>query len=637
MYMLFFSISLVVFFLTNICHESDGFKIRPVKMGRHVSNPVYCYMGPNDNSENENKDTTKSPPRYRYPLSKNYYENYVRRLNSRNMTVRDTAMMEDSLDNEYYNNPAHRSKFSNTSISNSPVGLRIIITPNGGFIQRDDMSDEEMENMKNEENQEENEWNRAGYFRKVYNPSFDNPNPGRRGKPGKKSENFEVITDFPLNFTNVGGYENVKAELVQCVDILSNYTKYQPYNVRIPKGLIFEGPPGNGKTMLAKALAGEAKIPFISVSGAQFQEKYVGVGSSRIRELFKLASEACPVIVFIDEIDALGRTRSGDGESSSSERDNTLNELLVAMDGFGSKDGIFVVGATNRADLLDPALTRPGRIDKRIYIGNPDAKTRKCVIDVHIDGKPYEDKLDLASLVDNTNGLSAAQIENLLNEAMLTAIRENRDKIIQNDIDIVLNKMMVGWQPTEHEFTNDIIDHIAIHEMGHAIVGLMSKHHSKVTKVLINLFAPRSPGYTVFEATSTPIYTREALFEHLMILLGGRVAEEVFYKTSVTTGAINDFEEALKLAEKMITYYGMGSKLIYPKNSEKYKKIVDEEVFNLIQEAYTQTEQMMNDMKVFVKEASEVLKEKQIVTREELLEILNRVAPNTVDMSSFTE
>ena len=424
---------------------------------------------------------------------------------------------------------------------------------------------------------------------------------------------------------------------LQCVDILSNYTKYQPYNVRIPKGLIFEGPPGNGKTMLAKALAGEAKIPFISVSGAQFQEKYVGVGSSRIRELFKLASEACPVIVFIDEIDALGRTRSGDGESSSSERDNTLNELLVAMDGFGSKDGIFVVGATNRADLLDPALTRPGRIDKRIYIGNPDAKTRKCVIDVHIDGKPYEDKLDLASLVDNTNGLSAAQIENLLNEAMLTAIRENRDKIIQNDIDIVLNKMMVGWQPTEHEFTNDIIDHIAIHEMGHAIVGLMSKHHSKVTKVLINLFAPRSPGYTVFEATSTPIYTREALFEHLMILLGGRVAEEVFYKTSVTTGAINDFEEALKLAEKMITYYGMGSKLIYPKNSEKYKKIVDEEVFNLIQEAYTQTEQMMNDMKVFVKEASEVLKEKQIVTREELLEILKRVAPNTVDMSSFTE
>jgi cell division protease FtsH len=384
-------------------------------------------------------------------------------------------------------------------------------------------------------------------------------------------------------------------------------------------------------------LAGEAKIPFISVSGAQFQEKYVGVGSSRIRELFKLASDSCPVIVFIDEIDALGRARSGDGESSSSERDNTLNELLVAMDGFGSKDGIFVVGATNRADLLDPALIRPGRIDKRIYIGNPDAKTRQCVIAVHIDGKPYEDQLDLSSLVENTNGLSGAQIENLLNEAMLTAIRENREEITQDDIDVVLNKMMVGWQPTEHEFTSDIIDHIAIHEMGHAIVGIMSKHHSKVTKVMINLNAPQSPGYTVFETTSTPIYTREALFEHLMILLGGRVAEEVFYQTSVTTGAINDFEEALKLAEKMITYYGMGSKLIYPKNSEKYKNIVDEEVFNLIEEAYTQTEQMMNDMKVFVKEASEVLKDKQLVTRGELLEILARVAPDTVDMTSFME
>ena len=633
MYMLFFSISLAVFFLTNICHETGGFKMTPFKMGRYRSSGTNCYMGASDS---ENKETIKPPPRYRYPLSKNYYENYVRRLNSQNMTVRDTAMTQDSLDDEYYNNPSHRSNFSQTIGPNSEVGLRIILTPNGGYIQRD-MNNEDRENMQNEENNEENEWNRAGYFRKVYSNGYNSPNPSLRGGPGKKSENFEVITDFPLNFTNVGGYENVKAELVQCVDILSNYTKYQPYNVRIPKGLIFEGPPGNGKTMLAKALAGEAKIPFISVSGAQFQEKYVGVGSSRIRELFKLASDTSPVIVFIDEIDALGRARSGDGESSSSERDNTLNELLVAMDGFGSKDGIFVVGATNRADLLDPALTRPGRIDKRIYIGNPDAKTRQCVIDVHIEGKPYTENIDIDALVTNTNGLSAAQIENLLNEAMLTAIRENREEMTQDDIDIVLNKMMVGWQPTEHEFTADIIDHIAIHEMGHAIVGIMSKHHSKVTKVMINLNAPQSPGYTVFETTSTPIYTREALFEHLMILLGGRVAEEVFYHTSVTTGAINDFEEALKLAEKMITYYGMGSKLIYPKNSEKYKNIVDEEVFNLIEEAYTQTEQMMNDMKQFVKEASEILKDKQLVTREELLEILGRVAPDTVDMSSFTE
>lgn len=633
MYMLFFSVSLTVFFLTNIYHETAGFKMTPIKTGRYRPSGTNCYMG---SSDSENKETFKPPPRYRYPLSKNYYENYVRRLNSQNMTVRDTAMIKDSLDEEYYNNPSHRSNFSQTIGPNSEVGLRIILTPNGGYIQRD-MNNEDRENMQNEENNEESEWNRAGYFRKVYSNGYNSPNPSFRGGPGKKSENFEVITDFPLNFTNVGGYENVKAELVQCVDILSNYTKYKPYNVRIPKGLIFEGPPGNGKTMLAKALAGEAKIPFISVSGAQFQEKYVGVGSSRIRELFKLASDTSPVIVFIDEIDALGRARSGDGESSSSERDNTLNELLVAMDGFGSKDGIFIVGATNRADLLDPALTRPGRIDKRIYIGNPDAKTRQCVIDVHIEGKPYTDNIDIEALVTNTNGLSAAQIENLLNEAMLTAIRENREEMTQDDIDIVLNKMMVGWQPTEHEFTADIIDHIAIHEMGHALVGIMSKHHSKVTKVMINLNAPQSPGYTVFETTSTPIYTREALFEHLMILLGGRVAEEVFYHTSVTTGAINDFEEALKLAEKMITYYGMGSKLIYPKNSEKYKNIVDEEVFNLIEEAYTQTEQMMNDMKQFVKEASEILKDKQLVTRQELLEILGRVAPDTVDMSSFTE
>jgi cell division protease FtsH len=439
----------------------------------------------------------------------------------------------------------------------------------------------------------------------------------------KKSDNFEVITKSPYNFSHIGGYDNIKQELAQCVDLLSNYSKYNGYNVRVPKGIILEGPPGNGKTMLAKALAGEAKTGFIAVSGAQFQEKYVGVGSSRIRELFELASKNLPCIVFIDEIDAVGRKRSTDNEQASGERDNTLNELLVSLDGFKNMSGIFLVGATNRADLLDDALIRPGRIDKRIYIGNPDEKTRRAILNIHIKGKPHDDTIKIDELVELTNGLSGAELENLLNEAMLTALRQNRKEFTDIDTDYALNKMMVGWQPNEHQFTSDIIDHIAIHELGHAVVGILSKHHSKMTKVVINLSAPKSPAYTIFESSSSSILTREALFEHLMILLSGRIAEEVIYGVSVTTGAINDFEEALKLAQRMICYYGMGKSPIYPSMSEKYKEKIDAEVAQLIKDAYAYADFLIRNSKDLILEGSEVLKRKKVMKAEELLEIMN--------------
>jgi len=439
----------------------------------------------------------------------------------------------------------------------------------------------------------------------------------------KRSENFEVIMKSPFNFSSVGGYDNIKEELEQCVDLLSNYTKYSNYNIRIPKGLILEGPPGNGKTMLAKALAGEANTAFITVSGSQFQDKYVGVGSSRIRELFELAQKNIPCIIFIDEIDALCRRRSGDGETSGNERDNTLNELLVAMDGFKNTSGIFVIGATNRADLLDDALLRPGRIDKRIYISNPDNKTRKAILDIHIQGKPYDRTVSVTDLVETTNGFSGAQLENLLNEAMLNALRQNRNQFTDIDIDLVLNKMMVGWQPNEHQFTSDIIDHIAIHELGHAVVGLLSKHHAKMTKVVINLSAPKSPAYTVFESSASNILTREALLEHLMILLSGRIAEEVVYGVSVTTGAINDFEEALKLAERMICYYGMGKYPIYPSLSEKYKEKIDNDVSNLINDAYAYAEFLIRNSKDRIMEGAELLKKQKVMKAEELIDLMN--------------
>ena len=542
----------------------------------------------------------------KYPLSQNHYEEYIKRLNSQNITIRDSGIL--GFEDTYMDvlGAINRS-FANSTNGMRPGGFRIIVSPNGrGFN-----LNQAFENLFNTEEDEDDE------------DTFENFKKRGKGK-GKKSENFEVITDFPYKFSDVGGYANVKSELSQCVDILSNYTKYTKFNIRIPRGIIFEGPPGNGKTMMAKALAGEAGIPFIPVSGSQFQEKYVGVGSSRIRELFELARQSAPVIIFIDEIDALGRARSGNGESSGAERDNTLNELLVAMDGFKNNSGIFVIGATNRADLLDPALLRPGRIDKRIYIGNPDAVTREAILRIHTRGKPYCAKISISDLVDTTAGLSGAQIENLMNEAMINALRCNREVMSSDDIDFIMNKMMVGWQPIEHKFSSDMIDQIAIHELGHATLGLLSKHHSKMTKVVINLSSPKSPAYTVFEPYSSPLYTRESLFEHLTILLGGRIAEEVFYNVSITTGAINDFEEALKLAEKMVVYYGMGNKIIYPNTSEKYKAKIDDEVALLIGAAYSEAKYILENSKEFILEAVELLKRDNIVRVDVLENMIHR-------------
>jgi cell division protease FtsH len=268
-------------------------------------------------------------------------------------------------------------------------------------------------------------------------------------------------------------------------------------------------------------------------------------------------------------------------------------------------------------------LLRPGRIDKRIYIANPDEKTRKAILNIHVKGKPYDNTVVLEDLVETTNGLSGAQLENLLNEAMLNALRQNRNQFTDVDVDLVLNKMMVGWQPNEHQFTSDIIDHIAIHELGHAVVGLLSKHHSKMTKVVINLSAPKSPAYTIFESSASSILTREALLEHLMILLSGRIAEEAVYGVSVTTGAINDFEEALKLAQRMICYYGMGKQPIYPSMSEKYKQEIDEEVSKLINDAYAYGEFLVRNSKDLLIEGADLLKKKKVMKAEELIELMN--------------
>jgi cell division protease FtsH len=536
----------------------------------------------------------------------------MRRLNSKNSSIQNSSIL---------NNKENDSLINNNTTEELMPRIRINIHKNG-FLQALGLTFENPNSNMDDEDDKEGDFEEdENTNRRVY---------VERAK--QKSKNFEVISNNNINFTHVGGYGNVKLELDQCVDILKNYKKYIKYNVRIPKGLILEGPPGTGKTLLAKALAGESKCNFIPVSGADFQEKYVGVGPTRVKELFSLAKKNAPCIIFIDEIDALGRKRSSDGESSSNERDNTLNALLVELDGFKNNTGIFLVAATNRIDLLDNALIRPGRIDKKIYIGLPDTITRKAIINIHINGKPYCDTICLDDLVEVTEGLSGAQIENLLNEAMLNALRMNNSNFCYNDFDIVMNKMMAGWQPVEHEFTSDIIDHIAIHEMGHAIVGLLSQYHSKMSKVVINLSSPKSPGYTVFKASTSTIYTREALFEHLMILLSGRIAEEVFYNVSVTTGAINDFEEALKLAEKMVIYYGMGSNIIYPRNSEKYKELIDNEVIELINNAYNYAEIILLNCKDLIYETSEILKKDKLLKADKIENLIDEKYKNIRDL-----
>jgi cell division protease FtsH len=326
-----------------------------------------------------------------------------------------------------------------------------------------------------------------------------------------------------------------------------------------------------------------------------------------------LAKKNIPCIIYIDEIDALGRKRSSDGESASSERDNTLNALLVEMDGFKNNSGIFLLASTNRFDLLDMALTRPGRIDKKIYIGLPDKITREQIVDIHIKGKPSDKTIKKKELIELTEGLSGAQIENLLNEAMLNALNENKEEFNIKDVDLVYNKMIAGWQPNEHIFSEEMIEQIAVHEMGHAIVGYFSRNHPKLLKVIINLSSPTSPGYTLFEHSKTGLNIRESLFEHLMILLAGRIAEEVFYNVSVTTGAINDFEEALKLAEKMILHHGMGKNIIYPKFSEKYKEKIDDEIFILIDNAYTCAKIIIENNKEFLYNTAKLLKKNKIL------------------------
>lgn len=446
------------------------------------------------------------------------------------------------------------------------------------------------------------------HIEKYLNYSFTHPEPFSQSE--LKSEHFEVIQQKDFTFKQVGGHDTIKEELMQCSDVLLHYEKYSKYNVRAPKGLILEGPPGNGKTLLAKGFSGELNVGFIPVSGAQFQEKYVGVGAARVRELFELAKENRPCIIFMDEIDAIGRKRK-DGDSQ--DHDSTLNELLVNLDGFKSTNGIFLMGATNRMDLLDDALIRPGRIDKKIFVGNPDKKTREAILAIHLKGKPYQ--FPMTTLVEMTNGYSGAQLENLLNEAMLYALRQHRECITMQDIELISNRMLVGFQSTEHVVTKETLYQVAVHEMGHALIGHFT--NKKLIKVTINLWSPTSLGYTLFEPSSSLLITKEYLMHELMMLLGGRIAEEIVCH-SMTTGATHDFLQAKKLAEKMVIEYGMGNHAMIPHGSDRYRELIDVEIDTLLDTAYQNAKTMLLKIEPLLKKGADILMKDHVLKEEDI-------------------
>jgi cell division protease FtsH len=459
---------------------------------------------------------------------------------------------------------------------------------------------------------------------KIYNENDDNENDNvQKRKKNQKSKNFELMYQENFNFSKIGGYDKVKSELLQCADILVNYTKYEKYGVRCTKGVILEGPPGNGKTLLAKAFSGEINIGFIPVSGSQFQEMYIGVGASRVRELFDLAIKNKPCIIFIDEIDAIGRKRSQEGDSNSAERDTTLNELLVALDGFKDTNGVLLMGATNQIKLLDNALIRPGRIDKLIYIGNPDKKTREEIINIHLKGKPIDESITISNLVEMTNGFSGAEIENLLNEAMLYVLKHDRNKIEKQDIENVMNRILTGWQINENVLSKSMVNQIAIHEIGHALISIFT-NYKHIIKVTINLNSPKSLGYTLFEDTEDNIiFTKNRLFKEIMVLLGGRVAEEIFYGNKISAGAIDDLNKVKNIIKRMTLDYAMGtetqsSSLFLNYNSEQYKQKLDLEIETIFSDAYTKTKQLLLECKPLVEECANLLTIHNEITEQQM-------------------
>lgn len=442
-------------------------------------------------------------------------------------------------------------------------------------------------------------------------------------------------------FKDVAGLKEEKEEVQELIDFLKNPKKFQKLGARIPKGVLLVGPPGTGKTLLARAVAGEAKVPFYYISGSDFVELFVGVGASRVRDMFKQAKATAPCLIFIDEIDAVGRQRGTGLGGGHDEREQTLNQLLTEMDGFGANEGIIIIAATNRPDVLDPALLRPGRFDRQVTVNLPDVREREEILGVHAKNKILDEKVKLSSIAQRTPGYSGADLENLLNEAALLAVRRNKTSITMDEVDEASDRVLMGPAKTSRKVTDFEKKIVSFHEAGHAVAGIILPKGDEVHKITI---IPRgmAGGYTQMlpKEEKTLVYTKEELLQQIIVLLSGRVSEELFLN-EMSTGASDDIKRATKIARAMVTEYGMSGlgPVQYEHRSEDvflgrdYTKSrnfsdqvaleIDNEVRNIIDDCYNSAKDILKGNKKLIEILAQSLIEKETLTKEEIEDIVS--------------
>ncbi|MGV3530695.1 MAG: ATP-dependent zinc metalloprotease FtsH [Flavisolibacter sp.] len=455
---------------------------------------------------------------------------------------------------------------------------------------------------------------------------------GGGGGPGgifnigkSKATLFDKGTRVNITFADVAGLDEAKVEVMEIVDFLKNPKKYTSLGGKIPKGALLIGPPGTGKTLLAKAMAGEAQVPFFSLSGSDFVEMFVGVGASRVRDLFKQAREKAPCIIFIDEIDAIGRARGKNMMMSNDERESTLNQLLVEMDGFGTDTGIIVLAATNRPDVLDTALLRPGRFDRQITIDKPDVKGREAIFKVHLKPIKVSEEVDIYKLAEQTPGFAGADIANVCNEAALIAARKNKTAVDMSDFQDAVDRVIGGLEKKNKIISPEEKRIIAYHEAGHAICGWFLEHAYPLLKVTIVPRGTAALGYAQYTPKEQYLYNTDQLMDQICMTLGGRASEEIFFG-KISTGAQNDLQQITRIAYAMVTVYGMNSKVgnisyydpqqenqFTKPYSDETAKLIDEEIRKLIDSAYDRTKTLLVERKKEVETLAEALLEKEVL------------------------
>ncbi len=459
---------------------------------------------------------------------------------------------------------------------------------------------------------------------------------------GKSNAKVYVESTTGIKFSDVAGEDEAKELLTEIVDFLHNPQKYQEIGASLPKGALLVGPPGTGKTLLAKAVAGEAEVPFFSISGSEFVEMFVGMGASKVRDLFKQANEKAPCIVFIDEIDTIGKKRDNQGMGGNDEREQTLNQLLTEMDGFDASKGVVILAATNRPDSLDPALLRPGRFDRRIPVELPDLKGREEILKVHGRKVRLADHVDFNAIARAASGASGAELANMINEAALKAVREGRKYVEQADLEESIEVVIAGYQKKNKVLSTKERLIVSYHEIGHALVAALQTDSAPVTKITIIPRTSGALGYTMqVDEGERNLMTKEEIQNRIATLTGGRCAEALIFG-SITTGASNDIEQATKLARAMITKYGMSDEFgmvaleteVNPylggdsslSCAPETAKMIDEMVVKVVKEEYQKAIKLLEDHKDKLHELAKYLYEKETITGEEFMAILKNTS-----------